>query len=401
MRETGQFRFPAQIVSYKTRENIDDDFYTKDEQDVNLKKCKRYNFYDLKICEQLCSKIHKEDVALCRQICRSHLSEKGEINEICPFEKLCPAGCPCIYYQCEHVDTNQVPLAWYYQGNDPLFDAIKTTNDETASTTMDQVMFDPSEPAPRLRQVFSRLASVDPKTLKLKQIYERVLFYKFWYNHFYKITPECLKSYRPDFILSLDYNPIIALYLKGRNYLVDPEFNTNMINDEKEALLIDLGVESEAMLSRYGVTNRLMFNGKGSSVAAVFDDHFYFCSTIKYRNYCFYFDPLTRGRKRILEARGRIKSREHDTRKHAFVFNEKLNILSVDSIASHNIQLQRMERRYRDWTVSYYEDPLWEKEFRNDSHGEIVGSQITQLPFDTVINDFYPIPGLESSFKVK
>ncbi|CAG5110971.1 Oidioi.mRNA.OKI2018_I69.chr2.g5317.t1.cds [Oikopleura dioica] len=327
MRDTGEFVYPTKVVLPEARERADDDFYTNDEQDVNLKRCKRYNYYDLKICEQLCSKINEEDVGLCRQICESHLSDNGEMDEICPFEKLCAAGCPCSYFQCEHVDVKKIPLVWYYSENDALFEL--TTDADIPSTSIGRASFD---------------ASVDPRSLKLK---------------------------------------------KGRNYLVDAEFNTFILGDDE---LVDIGVESQAFLSRYGVTNRLIFNGKSTSIAAVFQDDFYFCSTIKYPNYCFFFDPLTRGRKKILEARGRIKSRDYDTRRHAFVFDGKLNILSVDSLLSHNIQLQRMESRERDWSESYYEDPLWEKEFRNDSHGVEIGMQITQLPYETVINDFLPIP---------
>ena len=69
------------------------------------------------------------------------------------------------------------------------------------------------------------------------------------------------------------------LYLKGQHYLVKPDFNVLLL-DETDNQLKDLGVDTKSMESRYGVSNRLYFGY--ISVAAVHNDLFYLCSTLKY-----------------------------------------------------------------------------------------------------------------------
>ena len=162
------------------------------------------------------------------------------MNEICPFEKLCPKGCPCVFYQCEHVDVNNVPLAWYYKEGDPLFKTVAEIKEDTASIEVYEGF-----PARKMRNLFSRLASVDPKTLELKNIYERIIFQKLFGYKTYDTT--ILESYRPDFIESVNYNPKIALYFQGNHYLVDDDFRTYLL---KAGEITDLIVESELMLSR-------------------------------------------------------------------------------------------------------------------------------------------------------
>ena len=129
-----------------------------------------------------------------------------------------------------------------------------------------------------------------------------------------------------------------------------------------------------------------------SSVAAVHDDLFYFCSTIKYRNFCFFLNPLAKGKININEARGRINPRETDSRRHTFVFEGKLNIVSVNSQQSLNVNIQTMDDRSLDWTQMSYEDPLWKHSFKNESHAVYLGSTLISAPYDTIMNDFYPIP---------
>ena len=53
-----------------------------------------------------------------------------------------------------------------------------------------------------------------------------------------------------------------------------------------------------------------------------------------------------------------------------------------------------------DWNSWSYEDTLWEYEFRNETFakeyfqpGFSVSSGAEQFPYDTWMNDFYPIPG--------
>ncbi|CBY30382.1 unnamed protein product [Oikopleura dioica] len=138
------------------------------------------------------------------------------------------------------------------------------------------------------------------------------------------------------------------------------------------------------MISRYGISNLLYFSGQ-YSVASVYDNSFFFCSTLKHSNYCFYINPLESGKKRIYEARGRIRysQGQRETRRHI----------------SHSVSIQTMEERNLDWTDMTFEDPLWSHEFYNETHGidpEIgTNSQsFSSLPYEAVINDFCPVVGL-------
>ena len=127
-----------------------------------------------------------------------------------------------------------------------------------------------------------------------------------------------------------------------------------------------------------------------------------FSSTLKHSNYCFYINPLESGKKRINEARGRIRysQGQRETRRHMYVADEKLHIVTVDAFSSHSVSIQTMEERNLDWTDMTFEDPLWSHEFYNETHGidpEIgTNSQsFSSLPYEAVINDFCPVVGLD------
>ena len=43
----------------------------------------------------------------CDQICFELTRSHDFAGEVCPFEKYCQRGCPCLFYQCEKIDNEQ------------------------------------------------------------------------------------------------------------------------------------------------------------------------------------------------------------------------------------------------------------------------------------------------------
>jgi hypothetical protein len=138
MQDNTEFVFPAKMEVIEKTEQISSDVFTENEQNVNLKRCKRLNFYgkkinsakldnfkDLRICQDFCSKTHENDRIICVDLCRQLMSDEGESKDICPFEKRCLFGCPCKFYICEHVDPKKFPLVWYHNKTDPMFELIE------------------------------------------------------------------------------------------------------------------------------------------------------------------------------------------------------------------------------------------------------------------------------------
>ncbi|CAG5110271.1 Oidioi.mRNA.OKI2018_I69.chr2.g4686.t1.cds [Oikopleura dioica] len=138
------------------------------------------------------------------------------------------------------------------------------------------------------------------------------------------------------------------------------------------------------------------------SVAAVFNDKFWFCGSMLYPDKCYFINPDQKGAKTVIEAKGRILTRSisplsSNYGRHSFVSNNKLNILQPNP-QIRTVDLSTMnEDPDDDWDSWRYEDPLWEYEFRNESFVKEyfstgMFSMESLLPYDTFMNDFYPIP---------
>ena len=195
MREEKDFVFPSSNVTILERKTKPkEETFTKEEQEVNLKRCERLNFYgkndficifiklvlDRKVCEKLCVKINEEDDVVCEHICETQLSDHGQTQNICPFQEQCPSGCPCPLYECEHVDTNKVPLAWFYEEGNNLF---KTYHGMSVNELIwlalqngkaGNFIINDAVPDPRLNEIFSRVVSINSTNLAIDTIYDRI-----------------------------------------------------------------------------------------------------------------------------------------------------------------------------------------------------------------------------------
>ena len=96
-RGTGKFIHPERKYQPK-RPKKKEVVFSKDENDVNLRRCKKKKFYDAKKCRHLCSETlvlkSRKSVAIspCEMICFQLTRSFDSAGEVCPFEKYCPTG---------------------------------------------------------------------------------------------------------------------------------------------------------------------------------------------------------------------------------------------------------------------------------------------------------------------
>ena len=125
---------------------------------------------------------------------------------------------------------------------------------------------------------------------------------------------------------------------------------------------------------------------------------------MKYPSTCYFIDTKQKGRKSIFEAKGKASREQYSSigfgmRRRIFTMERKLTILNTN-LVSRNIEFTTMESPDKDWHSWTYEDPLWDHEFRNMTFGELKNFTnynpfiLDYFPYDTMMNDFYPIPGL-------
>ena len=103
------------------------------------------------------------------------MSDAGESDGVCPFEKTCPLGCPCPFFECESVDTREITFGWYYNETDALFELERNTPTIGGSTKEDHE-YVPVEPN---YHHLSRLASFEMKNMKRSKVYEQFILYIF------------------------------------------------------------------------------------------------------------------------------------------------------------------------------------------------------------------------------
>ena len=100
--------------------------FSKEENEVNLRRCQKKRFYDQKVCRHLCSNTlvlkstRTNPITPCESICFGLTRSFDSAGEVCPFQKYCSKGCPCPYYECEKLESPQKFV--------PVFDLRKSEN---------------------------------------------------------------------------------------------------------------------------------------------------------------------------------------------------------------------------------------------------------------------------------
>ena len=128
---------------------------------------------------------------------------------------------------------------------------------------------------------------------------------------------------------------------------------------------------------------------------------------MKYPETCYFINLEQKGRKSIFETKGKARRRQYSAfgwgmRRRIFTMEKKLTILNLN-LVSRNIEFTTMESPDRDWHSWTFEDTLWDYEFKNETFADLntymngKQSLVDHFPYDTDLNDFYPIPGMASS----
>ncbi|CAG5110078.1 Oidioi.mRNA.OKI2018_I69.chr2.g4521.t1.cds [Oikopleura dioica] len=352
-----------------------------------------------KICADLCPKIHEEDVLKCQTLCRALLSDGGEIDGVCPFEKTCPHGCPCPFFECESVETREMTFGWYYNETDPLFE-LKKNAPLTKEPEREADQFTPV--VPKYRHL-SRLVSFDMKSKQKLKVYRRVILVAMGYHavvtdliHLPKNTNNLIIS-TDNFDLQMK-----PLFYNGENYLIDGHLRTFVLRSGSTEFQ-EFDTDHKLFLRRNGFSGVFnWYSHMSLSVAGVYDDKFWFCGTMKYPSTCYFMDLKQRGQKSIFEAKGKARREQYTTighgmRRRMFIMEKKLTILNLN-LVSRNIEFTTMESPDIDWSSWTFEDPQWEYEFRNKTFAELkdyaYGESLflEHFAYDTHLNDFYPIP---------
>ena len=118
--QTREFNQP-QPVSIREPEEEESLIFDEKDNAVNLRRCKKKNFYDASICRHLCSSSlvlnskKNSPINSCEGICFELTKSSESSGEICPFEKYCANGCPCKHFFCEKISDK-------YQEKIPVWD---------------------------------------------------------------------------------------------------------------------------------------------------------------------------------------------------------------------------------------------------------------------------------------
>ena len=110
--DSKEFVVPEEVAAREIFINKPDEF-TARENEINLRRCKKQQFYDSQVCRHLCSTSlvretwKKPAFSPCENICFELTRTQNSAGQICPFEKYCPNGCPCEHYECEKIPIEQ------------------------------------------------------------------------------------------------------------------------------------------------------------------------------------------------------------------------------------------------------------------------------------------------------
>jgi hypothetical protein len=77
--------------------------FTEEENMINLRRCKKQKFHDVKFCKYLCDQIsfNQDENRICEEICFTLSRSENKAGEICPYQKYCREGCPCAHFECK------------------------------------------------------------------------------------------------------------------------------------------------------------------------------------------------------------------------------------------------------------------------------------------------------------
>ena len=134
-RETGKFNLFYRTAIIERGEK-DDAVFSEEENNLNLRRCQKKQFYDQSVCRHLCSKTlvlestKTVPFSPCELICFELTRSFDSAGEVCPNQKYCSNGCPCPFYNCEKFEWQQKLI--------PVFDLEKGTSSGEAAAISDE-----------------------------------------------------------------------------------------------------------------------------------------------------------------------------------------------------------------------------------------------------------------------
>ena len=139
--ETQEFTLPKPVSMIDNAKTAGLNF-TSEENEVNLLRCQKKQFYDQNVCRHLCSKTlvlestRTNPLSPCESMCFELTRSSKGTGEVCPFQKHCINGCPCRFYECEKFESRQklVPVFNLHKNStgfsvsDEVFDSVFKEN---------------------------------------------------------------------------------------------------------------------------------------------------------------------------------------------------------------------------------------------------------------------------------
>ena len=261
---------------------VDTHNYTKLEQITNRKRCKSYDYFDLKICESLCP-YRGKGVSECNVLCRSLVTSKtGMYGLICPGDKLCPNGCPCPHYRCETVSSSSMwQVGWYYGHLTDYFDPAGIAN-------VLGLMYEPSS-ITSMRIDDSILALYDYRTGE-KILFDKVKIGRpngannpysgFWFGgiEYDDFNPYGGEQKENEQIYVISSETAAAVFYEDEHYLVT--YGLRVFKLPFSGIIEDMNFQL------HYVRNRKIEFHKGG-VTAAYKNRLYFCQLVVERDICF------------------------------------------------------------------------------------------------------------------
>ena len=132
--ETKEFMLPVSVlkIDYAKGDPLS---FSDEENEVNLRRCQKKQFYDQNVCRHLCSttlvleSTRTNPISPCESVCFELTKSSDSAGKVCPFQKYCSNGCPCPFYDCEKFDSRQKMI--------PVFNLKESENTTTPTILAD------------------------------------------------------------------------------------------------------------------------------------------------------------------------------------------------------------------------------------------------------------------------
>ena len=276
--------------------------FTKEENFENVRRCKINKFLDAKTCKYLCrqfSAILNQEENHCEDLCFTLSRSEKTAGEICPYEKYCPEGCPCPYYDCEKsvADRQKLSPAW------DLSSSRKVQIESTELIYSRDTIWDELPNQKRETNIIST---------------HQIIFYDHGNGSKKIIDTSRSKSF--------EKHGVGSTFFDGRHYLVDAKANMFKVDEIKSEL--ELVVESQ----RLGYFMFHFYSAIGTyRIKTAHKEEFgvvVICSSNSLSDKCFYYAP-DRNLHRFEFGQGLVANNHWNAKTTAFTWEDRFYLISL------------------------------------------------------------------------